>query len=299
MTMKFRGHETFFIRKGWLNKGMKYVELTPELFVSKEENPSDILGIGTNMVKSLRYWLQVVGLTVEITGTNRKRVQQFTELGSLVYRYDRFIEEIGTILLLQYKLATNKEDATAWYYFFNKFSMAEFTKDDFVLAVQNYVKLNSDDGKEVAVRSLTDDFMCIINTYVPRIKSEPGKISPENNIDCPLGELVLIDIVNKSKNIYRKTVPTAQSINPWIALAVIVDRADGKTEISLNELRNGENNIGKVFNLDTICMLEVLRKIENLGEIKIIRTAGLDVIKINNQRSFLECVEEYYNTIGA
>lgn len=299
MTMKFRGHETFFIRKGWLNKGMKYVELTPELFVSKEENPSDILGIGTNMVKSLRYWLQVVGLTVEITGTNRKRVQQFTELGSLVYRYDRFIEEIGTILLLQYKLATNKEDATAWYYFFNKFSMAEFTKDDFVLAVQNYVKLNSDDGKEVAVRSLTDDFMCIINTYVPRIKSEPGKISPENNIDCPLGELGLIDIVNKSKKIYRKTVPTAQSINPWIALAVIVDRADGKTEISLNELRNGENNIGKVFNLDTICMLEVLRKIENLGEIKIIRTAGLDVIKINNQRSFLECVEEYYNTIGA
>ena len=24
--MKFRGHETFFIRKGWLNKGMRYIQ---------------------------------------------------------------------------------------------------------------------------------------------------------------------------------------------------------------------------------------------------------------------------------
>ena len=29
-------------------------------------NSSDILGIGTNMVKSLRYWLQVVGVTKKI-----------------------------------------------------------------------------------------------------------------------------------------------------------------------------------------------------------------------------------------
>ena len=25
MPMKFRAHETFFIRKGWLSKGLKYV----------------------------------------------------------------------------------------------------------------------------------------------------------------------------------------------------------------------------------------------------------------------------------
>ena len=25
MVMKFRAHDTFFIRKGWLSKGMKYV----------------------------------------------------------------------------------------------------------------------------------------------------------------------------------------------------------------------------------------------------------------------------------
>ena len=56
--MKFRAHETFSIRKGWLNKGMKQVAKDPSVFVSKEYNPMDVLGIGSNMVKSLRYWLQ-------------------------------------------------------------------------------------------------------------------------------------------------------------------------------------------------------------------------------------------------
>ena len=30
--MKFRAHETFFIRKGWLSKGMKYVDAREDVF---------------------------------------------------------------------------------------------------------------------------------------------------------------------------------------------------------------------------------------------------------------------------
>ena len=78
MAMKFRAHDTFFIRKGWLSKGMKYVHNRADVFVSRDENPTDVLGIGTNMVKALRYWLQAVGVTQEpVTG---RRVQTFTEI---------------------------------------------------------------------------------------------------------------------------------------------------------------------------------------------------------------------------
>jgi len=45
-------------------------------------------------------------------------------------------------------------------------------------------------------------------------------------------------------------------------------------------------------------MLSVLHEIEKLGEIKIVRTAGLDVIHLYNQRTFIECVEKYYETIN-
>lgn len=116
--MKFRAHDTFFIRKGWLSKGMKAVKDRPDIFVTKEENPMDVLGLGANMVKSLRYWLTATGLTEEKI-ENRRHIQALTEFGEYVIENDRYIEELGTLYLIHYKLASNKDEATAWYYFFN------------------------------------------------------------------------------------------------------------------------------------------------------------------------------------
>lgn len=294
MAMKFRAHDTFFIRKGWLSKGMKYVHGKPDVFVDKNENPMDVLGIGSNMVKALRYWLQTVGLTSE--PHSGRRVQRFTELGASIFEHDRFIEEMGTLYLLQYRLASNKEDATAWYYFFNEFAMSEFSKEDFVAGLQNYVLMN-DATASIALRSLNDDFTCIVNTYMPKYKNGISKGNPENNIDCPFGDLGLIDILSKTRRTYKKTIPTVSSISPWIAMAVIQDQACGRKEISLNELLTAPCNIGKVFNLDAISMLDLLRNVERLGEIKIIRTAGLDIIRILSDKGFQDCVDMYYASL--
>ena len=294
MPMKFRAHDTFFIRKGWLSKGMRCVKEKPDLFVDKEENPMDILGIGSNMVKALRYWLQAVGLTEE--PSKGKRTQNFTPLGQLIYDRDTYIEELGTLHLLQYRLASQAEEATAWYYFFNEFSISEFSREDYVEGLQKYIRM-SDEESEVAIRSLNDDFACIVNTYLPRYKSNPGRVSPENNIDCPFGELGLIDILNKRKKTYKKSIPAKDTLNPWVILAIIVDNANGKKEIALNDLLNAPRNIGRVFNLDSITMLDTLYKIERLGLIKINRTAGLDVITLEQELSFLDCVERFYSQI--
>ncbi len=295
MAMKFRAHETFFIRKGWLSKGMERVVAKEDLFVDKAENPMDVLGIGSNMVKSLRYWLQAVDLTFE--PSSGKRVQSLTPFGEMVYEKDRYIEEVGTLYLLQYKLAKNKDNATAWYFFFNDFTMSEFTREDFVQAIQNYI-LMSEDGESAAIRSLNDDFACIINTYLPRYKSNPGKVSAENNIDCPFGELGLVDIANKKQRTYKKTTPSPKTFDPWVVFAVISDQAKGRDEIGLNELLKGVCNIGRVFNFDAVTLLDVLHEVEKKGLIKIIRTAGLDVIHINEQFTFDKCVERFYENIN-
>jgi len=295
MATKFRASETFFIRKGWLSKGMRYVSQKPDVFVDKKENPMDVLGIGANMVKSLRYWLQAVGLTSE--PSKGKRIQKLTDFGELVHEHDPYTEELGTLYLLQYKLVTDEDTAPAWYYFFNEFTLSEFNREDFLEQIQNYLKMKD---TKVALRSLSDDFACIISTYVPKYKSNPTKDSPENNITCPLGELGLIDILGKEGGnvLYRKSTPPVRSFNPWVILAVISDQANGQEEVGLNDLLNGKRNIGKVFNLDSISMLEILHEVEKIGEIKIIRTAGLDVIRLTNaKRTFTECVENYYADI--
>ncbi len=294
--MKFRAHETFFIRKGWISKGMRYVAEKPDVFISKKENPMDVLGIGANMVKSLRYWLTAIEVTEE--ATFGKRTQELTDFGRLIAKHDAYIEEIGTLYLLHYKLARNFRLATSWYYFFNKFGLSDFTRNDFATQITNQIKMWDEDAK-VAPRSIEDDFNCIINTYVPRYKTMPSRVSAENNIDCPFGELGLIDILKKEgKNVvYKKSIPQTSTFSPWVILAVIHDNANGRDEIGLNELLNSEKNIGKIFNLDSIAMLDVLHNAESTGELKIIRTAGLDVIHLKNHYTFDECVEKYYKDI--
>ena len=120
--MKIRAHETFSIRKGWIHKGVKNIVLYPRLFTDKNVNSCDILGIGTNMVKSLRYWMTAVGIMEEISEGNQK-VQKITRLGEIIDKFDRFYEEEGTNWLLHYMLAKNEELATAWYWFFNVFKI--------------------------------------------------------------------------------------------------------------------------------------------------------------------------------
>lgn len=299
--MKFRAHETFFIRKGWLSKGIKYVEQTEgRVFIDKENNPMDVLGIGSNMVKSLRYWLQAVGITYENVST--KRVQKFTDLGNVVRKYDRYIEELGTLLLLHYELATNKELATSWYVFFNEFLMSEFTQEDFLNFIRNYISMNigEDEKESGTTRTLEDDFNCIVGTYVPRYKLNPAKVSAESNIDCPFGETNLIEVLDKKEGVYRKNILNASSFNPWITLALIQKEHFGTEEIQLKDLLLSPNSIGKVFNLDSITLLQILRSVEKLGEIKIIRTAGLDVIRIKHpEQKYIDCVNNYYESIAS
>ena len=291
--MKFRAHETFFIRKGWLNKGMKNVARDPAVFMGVNGNPMDILGIGANMVKALRYWVQAVGLTSE--PTKGRRTQSLTTLGEIIYENDSYTEEMGTLWLLHYKLATNKEEATAWYFFFNEFKLNEFTRDDFYVHICNYLRMND---VEVSERSLEDDYNCIINTYVPRMKSNPEKVQPESNIDCPLGELGLIDIVSKRRKKYRKCTPPKDMLHPLILLSVILDQAGGAKVIKISAIQKDPCGAGKVFNLDIITITNLLYKIELMGLIKVIRTAGLDVINIVTDMTFEDCVREYYKAIN-
>ena len=81
-------------------------------------------------------------------------------------------------------------------------------------------------------------------------------------------------------------------------LAIILDNTNGEKEIKISSIQNDKNNAGKILNLDIITLINLLNKIEILGYIKVIRTAGLDVVHIEKEMDFLECVQKYYRTIN-
>ena len=94
-------------------------------------------------------------------------------------------------------------------------------------------------------------------------------------------------------------------INPLIILAVIINEKEKieekeKTKVSdikIATLESTPNNIGRIFNLNNLTVAMYLDKLQNMGYIKVVRTAGLDIIKINEELTFIEVVEKYYNSI--
>ena len=292
--MKFRGHETFAIRKGWLNKGLKNVNIDPDVFLGDNGNPMDILGIGSNMVKGLRYWMVATNLTSE--PNSGKRHQTFTDLGNIIYKNDRYFEEIGSLALVHYEIASNEKNATSWYVFFNEFEYSEFTEQDFIRAVYKYVRMNYE-GDLPSERSVSDDFRCIINMYVNKETENPN---PEDNIESPFTELGLAEYLyaKSGMRIYRKISPQEIILPDFIALALILKSAEGRKEIKISSLQKEKNGIGKIFNLDVVKILNILYRLETEGYINVVRTAGLDVIKINTDMTYLECIQSYYNKLN-
>ena len=300
--MRFRAHETFAIRKGWLHKGMKNVVNSPTVFIDKDVNPMEKLGLGTNMVKALRYWLQVAGLTYE---NQKTRMQFLTRFGKLVCENDKYIEEDGTLYLIHYFLSSNKEMGTSWYYFFNHYNATEFTKESYLESMKMflYEQEKENGAKEIkfSERALLEDLDCILRTYLP----SQTKYSPESNMDSPFLDLQLLKVIDAKEKVYAKNSPLSLVINPLIILAVIINEKEkleekDKTKVSdikISTLESAPNNIGRIFNLNNLTVAMYLDKLQNMGYIKVVRTAGLDIVKINEELTFIDVVEKYYKSI--
>lgn len=288
--IRLKAHESFYIREGWLRKGIKNVNNDCRVFISDEA--TDILGIGASMVKALRYWLQVCGLSEEIKVKGNKREQFLTDdFGKIIFEKDPYFEDIFSLWLVHYKLVTNRQNCTSWYLFFNEINSYEFTKED--LKNEMIYGLNRfTNNITFSESSLFDDCECIIKTYVDNRKENKN---PEDNISCPLNELGLLSKTNLShgKEVIQKIKPSMDKLDKLIIFYIIIDNLKDAESISIENILTDKCNAGKVLNLDRNLLNEYLDLLKNAGYIEINRTAGLNQV-YPKKFSKKEIIREYY-----
>ena len=113
--------------------------------------------------------------------------------------------------------------------------------------------------------------------------------------ECPLVDLHLIELTDNRD--YKKCIPDTDSIHPLVILAVIEDQTN-KNEILISDLLDKPCNIGKIFNLDRATCFYYLEQLQKMGKLEVIRTAGLDVVKLKHQTNFYDTIQEYYRAIN-
>jgi hypothetical protein len=284
--MAFAKHETFYIREGWLFKGMAAIKkaesegLLPTIFL--DVDAPERLGIGQNMVHSLRFWMQATGLAEEKL-EKRQRVQRLTLFGEQVWKYDRYLEDNATLWLLHYHLACNEVHATTWYWFFNHFAPSTFDESNCLEALHNWV-IDSYPDQEIALGSLKRDVDCLLQTYLVSKTSR----TPEELTESPFSRLYILSrLGDDHRRRYRLERLDPSRLHPLILLYVLVDRQiqmrKGTAQVGLSDVLREPMNAGRIFSLTTAVLSDLVAELNKDYPdwyIHFVRTAGLDQLTL-------------------
>ncbi|MGM0471923.1 MAG: DUF4007 family protein [Bacillota bacterium] len=289
--MGFAKHRTFYIREGWLPKALQLIDDKPYIFTPAHRAEAiEELGIGKTMVTSLRFWMQATGLTEEGRGSNSMIEHQITELGAGIAEFDPYFEDVNTLWLIHYQLATG-DLATAWYWFFNHFEPDTFNQDTFITELDNYAKNYLD--KEVATSSLKKDFLCLKNTYLYE-QNYSYQDNPEDILSSPLTSL---ELITESSQGYRLHNSTVNNLDSEVIYYAILDSDKYITEleeqISFTELLTEQESVAKVFRLTRDSLLKHLEYLEQKGYLTIQKNFGHNLITLNKIDK-LEVLKDLY-----
>ena len=276
--LKLKRHESFSIREGWLAKGIKNVKEYGNVFAL--QNATDILGIGTNMVKSLKYWMTATKLIEE-----KNREIMLSDFGSIINEYDPYLEDIFSWWLIHINMITNIDDAYSYNLFFNKCNIKTFTKRELY---EKLYALLTNEKLTFNENILQDEVNMIIKTYTIDEKID----NPENNFICPLSELNLLKKVDRDT--YEKNRPEIRNLPFWVVYYIICLLLDDRDNISIDELLKEENSPAKLLNMDKNLINEYLDEMKKNDLIIINRTAGLNMVYLKKKLSLNEIAEEYF-----
>lgn len=276
--MAYARHQSFYIRDKWFSKGLKAVKQNKRFFF--DEYAFESVGLGKNMLESLKYWLLAFSV-VEERVVEGQRVHVLSDLGEILFENDRFLQKNESLSILHYHLVRNRKDlSTVFDWYFNKYKETMVSKRDLFNSFITWV--NQNEMKVVSQNSLKRDIDCLIQFYTKL----PDENDPEDVLFCPFSNLALMKIEHSGErdDIIRKNTPELFTIGIPSLFYVLLDYNELSEDrlISVEEIVSAENLWGSIFNLSRNKVIETLNILTTHEEypIEYIRTNNLDYIRV-------------------
>ena len=288
--MRFSGHETFSVREGWLHKGLKMLMEEPEKLYHK--HAADFLGVGSNMAKSIRHWLQATGLAK--TDHDQRGRLLYTDFGKVIFEHDPYFIETSTWWLLHINLVSSPVYADTWHWFFNSFNLERFDRSIVVENLRQYIQLR--DRRMPSTKTLERDVACLLSSYSRNIPTDNG--DPEEARDCPFRDLGFLSHYRSSGSyqLHHNTKPIHPCVFGYCVSKVYEDAGQG--DIAVQRLIREPGGPGRAFTLTTESLYEILAHVINdYDEIRIRGHAGQHAVSVP-RRTPIEWIENLYQHGG-
>ncbi|MBU4446891.1 DUF4007 family protein, partial [bacterium] len=245
--LRFSGHESFICKQFWLKKGYDFLNQHNQF----SDNDSVIkLGVGKNMVSSIRFWMKAFGLT--------DQDDNLQEIASFIFDdstgKDPYLEDLGTIWLLHYQLIKTNY-ASIYHLYFNNFNTQryDFTKDQ----LQGFLKrkIEDIDPNIYNQNTIKNDIAVFIRNYL-KLKKHESKLEIEENFS---GLLLDLNIFNSIKvKDFNGNLEDHYILNNYqngslpfqIILYSILDNPNYGKSISLKQLQTSKNCPSFIFSIN-------------------------------------------------
>lgn len=225
--LKFSGHESFHCRTFWLKKGYEFVQ-TQNTF---PEEAGIELGVGRNMVGSLRFWLRAFGIVDKNNHSSELAQRLLADDG-----WDPYIEDEATLWLLHFELV-KRNYASVYNIIFTELrkQKPDFSKKHFV---QHALELDS----KLNENTLDKDFMVFTHTYYAKTSGDK-----EESFSGLLHELGLLKVSDETAKSYHIANSRQESIPAHIVLYGILAGEEFENSVSVKTLLSPGNSIGNIF----------------------------------------------------
>lgn len=272
----FSGHESFICKSLWLKKGYDYLK------GGNGFNDVDAvvkLGVGKNMVSSLRFWMKSFGLIKD---------DKLTPFAEFIFDEDNgvdpFVEDTTTLWLLHYQLVS-KRIASIYNLAFLEYQREkrEFDRDTFQAFIKR--KCNVPEQKNVYNdNTVRRDISVLLRNYV-----KPGSLNNPEDFSALLLDLNLIYPVNKN---FAFNETRMADISPFVVLFALFDRKGNDTTLSNDVLQE----LALLFCLPFGTFAEILQQLAERFQELIAYTdnSGVKNVQFLKEADKYELIRTYY-----
>ena len=277
----FSGHESFACKSLWLKKGYDFIVHehdfnAPEAVIH--------LGVGKNMVSSIRYWLKVCNIYND---------GEITPLGHYLFNdhngKDPYLEDLATLWLLHYNLVSNAH-ASIYQIFFCEFQRerVRFSKEQLASHIK-YKLIEEGQKSSYNENTVKKDIDVLIHNY-----ALPRKPQSNEDFSALFIDLDLLRINEDGKEYYfnaegKRKVPSQIFL---YALVKLKEKESDNT-LSYDDLRH---YIGMPFCMTDAEMIEMLKQLSSQysNHLAYSDEAGIRQIQFTKDIPSEQILNDYY-----
>ena len=277
----FSGHESFPCKTLWLKKGYDFV-VAGDDFNSPEAVIG--LGVGKNMVASIRFWLRVFGVT-----ENDKPTVLADYLFNDQNGKDKYLEDIATLWLLHFNLVF-LEEATLYNMFFCgvQRERTHFEREQ----VLTYVKMRMVEANKMTLfnaNTVKKDIGVLLQNY-----TLPRKAQSNEDFSTLLIDLDLIRQSSEGKGYYFN-VNGKRKVTKEIFLYGLLKlkKQQGDNTISFDTI---QERVGLVFCMQDFETIEMLKQLTSdySQYFAYSDVAGIRQIQFTKELDVKQVLDDYY-----